>query len=193
MVGGRIMVIKLIDYPFIIFMKVGFHIDEDLEQIIERKLIEDQTQDTIFWGYNGTICRPPTVQQFVISALKKNMVPKLVMSLTSSKYVSRYTGWAREFSVDGKEWFLLPDNVKVKGSKYAIVCRDLRKEDVWIDLNMYRVACGKQSGVRLSEYIRYRIDKACAVYDTASFPTKNTLVKISYVADLKEPYAVFVR
>ena len=175
-------------------MKVGFHVDETWQQIIKRKLVEDRIQNIVFWGYNGTICRPLIVQEFVAIALEKNVIPKLVLSFTPSKYISKYIKRSKEFSVDGKRWFLLPNNVKVKGSKYAIVCHNLRKEDSWLDLDMYRVACGKRKGTRLSQYIRYRIDKACAIYDdSCCHSVGKRVVKITYVADLKEPYAVFIR
>jgi hypothetical protein len=187
--------VKTISYPFIMFMKVGFHANEILEQIIDRKLKEEQDCGRIFWGYNGTTCHPSTVKTFVKQALQKGQIPKLIMTFTPSKPFSTNIKWAKEFTIDSEKWLPLPGGIHVKGSKHAIVCNNLQQVNEGIDFNAYEVATGNRKGVKLSNYIRYRIDKACAVYTNTTnlLSIKQQLTRISYIAELKEPYAVFLR
>ena len=67
-----------------------------------------------------------------------------------------------------------------------------------IDLTEYEVAVGRSKGKNLSKYIRFQNDKACAFFSnknstvtTKTRPTDYTK-KIDYIAELTEPYAVFI-
>lgn len=108
-------------------MNVGFHADETWRQIVERKLNEEEKCGMIFWGYSGTICHPLQRRAFVKQILHEGQIPKLVISLTTSKPISKFTEWAKEFSVDGKKWLPIPEEIYVKGSKYVIVCCNLKQ------------------------------------------------------------------
>ncbi len=63
------------------------------------------------------------------------------MFLTPSKYISPLT-FAKEYSIDNKNWQPLPEHISVTGSKYAFICRNLSKIDTEIDLNSYVVGVG---------------------------------------------------
>jgi hypothetical protein len=50
----------------ILYMKVGIHAQETLEDIIARKTREIDEAGYAFWGYGGNTCHPTTkVQPFV--------------------------------------------------------------------------------------------------------------------------------
>lgn len=176
----------------IVFMKVGFHAGEDLDHIIIRKTEEQQKCGCIFWGYGGNSCHPTTqIGPFVAAALASHQRPLLAMKLTDSKFEGK-PKFATEFSVDGTEWARLPDGAMVKGSKYALVCRNLRRVNTVLNLCEYEVAIGPSTGKNLGTHLRYRVDKACAAFigNCLSLPHK---AEITYVAEIVEPYAVFLR
>ena len=47
----------------LLYMKVGTHAQESLEQIIERKTREIEQAGFAFWGYGGGTCHPQTMVQ----------------------------------------------------------------------------------------------------------------------------------
>ncbi len=47
----------------LIFMKVGLHAQESIEEIIARKQKEYDDTGSIFWGYGGGTCHPLTMVQ----------------------------------------------------------------------------------------------------------------------------------
>jgi len=94
--------------------------------------------------------------------------------------------------LDGELWRPLPEWVELTGSKYAVLARHLRKADLTISLNDYRVMTGDQPGKRLGEYVRYQVNKACAMLYPGD-AGKRIETEVAYVADLVDPYCVFVR
>ena len=183
-----------LDLRCIVFMKVGFQVDETLEEIIRRKSKEEEDYGKIFWGYGGTLCHPLSqIKPFVRRAQALNLKPMLVMAFTPSRFVTSNSEWATEISEDGKVWEPIPSGVHIKGSRYAIVCKCLQEVDGEIDLASYEVAVGSRRGMRLSEYIRHRVDKGCAFQTCKPRLDRVKPVTISYVAEIVEPYAVFVR
>ena len=182
------------DLRCIVLMKVGYHTDETLDDIIERKANEEEECGKIFWGYGGTVCHPLTqIKPFVRRALDQALRPMLVMAFTPSRFAKADSEWAREMSVDNKVWTRIPASAYVKGSRYAIICRNFERVNMQIDLRAYEVAVGQKKGMQLSEYIRHRVDKACAFLVREPHQEGAKGLGISYVADLVEPYAVFVR
>ncbi len=181
-------------YPkAIVFMKIGYHCDESLEEIIKRKKEEENKTGKIFWGYGGSFLHPLTqLKPFIQKALQRKLNPVLLLSLTPSKYIAQ-PKLAKEYSPDRKIWFPLPKGVLVKGSKFAIICRNLKKVNVKINLNVYEVAIGKNKGRPLGEVIKARVDKACGFLNPRYAHYKRREVKISYIAEIIRPYAVFLK
>ena len=176
----------------IVFMKIGFHVGEPLDQIITRKTAEQNQCGRIFWGYGGNSCHPTTqIVPFVAAALACQQRPVLAMKLTESRFEGT-ARFATEFSADGVNWMPLPKGAVIKGSKYAIVCQNLRRVDATVDLSKYQVAVGPSAGKTLSTYLRYRVDKACAAFTGRDQAVAHP-AEITYIAELVEPYAVFVR
>jgi len=180
----------------IIFMKVGTHARESLAEIIARKRAEIEQSGFGMWGYGGNTCHPRTmVQPFAEEVRKRNQPIYLCMQTMVS------THWAEplrasEYSEDGLKWKAMPDTIDVLGSRFALVIKNLRQEDHFMPLDETRVAIGNNRGRLGSRYIQGRVDKACLeVVEHAELPSedKPTVAKINLVAELIEPYAVFLR
>jgi hypothetical protein len=172
-------------------MKVGVHAGEPFEQIIERKHDEELSCGRFLWGYGGTLCHPRTqVAPFVTQALAAGAEPLLVMLRTSSKHVVSGPP-AADMSVDGREWRPISASAMVTSSRYALVCRGLRQTLEEVNLSEYRVAVGRSQGSVVSRYMKGRVDKACA--RLAGSDLLPEIRVVAYVAELTEPYAVFMR
>lgn len=170
----------------ILYMKVGFHVDETLEQILARKSREERASGAVFWGYGGTLCHPTRqVQPFARGQGDRPI--SVVLSVTPSRFTTVRRA-ASEYSVDGDAWHPLPVGVSVTGSAFALVCRELRPAALSLDLARYEVAVGPSAGRSLAAHIRHRVDKACAtrVRDGADPPHP---VEIGLVAELVPPFA----
>lgn len=176
------------DYQNIIFMKIGYHSSEDLESIIKRKKEED-SNGYFYWGYGGTICHPLNqVRPFC-----KDKKVYLLMSITKSKFEGKSIE-SYCYSINNKDWLPLPDHILVTSSKYALVCKNLKEVDFDINLNDYEVGIGNNKGKSFEEYIGHRIDKGCAIKKKNSSKDKNNnLINIKYMAELVEPYSVFIK
>lgn len=94
------------------------------------------------------------------------------------------------------EWKRIPPAIEVRGSRYALVIRDLRKETFKLPLDQTRVPVGPSQGRLGSRYVQGRVDKACLeVTDQPELANDGArrLIDINFVAELYEPYAVFLR
>jgi hypothetical protein len=173
-------------------MKAGFHAEEHLSQILERKLEEQRALGVLYWGYGGSLCHPLTqVQPHAQAAARMGSSVRVLFVETASKPSLNKTS-ASEWSSDSTEWWALPETVKVTSSKHALVLRHLRLEPQVIDLNAYQVAQGPSIGTLLSRYFRGRVDKACAVHaESPQLPSY--AVQVVAQAELHEPYSVFLR
>ncbi len=176
---------------FIIYMKAGPYCGFTLEQIIQIKLHEQAKYGKFFWGYGGVFCHPKRVLPFVESALDEGVVPTVLFSLTKSRFASPI-GRATYYSVSAEEWDPLPKSVLLIGNQYALVARGLKQVTMLLDLTQYRSVLGTTVGKSLAEYIRYRVDKSCALRVAQSAGDAKP-TEIAYVCELVEPYCVYVR
>lgn len=180
----------------ILFMKVGTHAQESLADIIARKTEEIRKTGFGMWGYGGNTCHPTTmVQPFAEEVHKRGQPIFLCMHAMESKHDAEPLR-AREYSEDGVTWKRVPSTINVRGSRYALLIKDLRQEEHILPLHQTRVAVGNSTGRAGNRYIQGRVDKACLeVTDEAELTNDNapTVTKIDLVAELVEPYAVFLR
>lgn len=184
--------IPVAGWKYVLFMKIGYHAGETLEDIIDRKRKEETLTGQFFWGYGGTICHPTNqVLRFLSLAQSEHDVPVVAMIPTLSRYLG--SGFnSKEYSLDQKTWLPLPDGISVLGSKFALVCTNLRKFNCVADLVQYKVAIGPSAGRTVMEYFRYHVGKVCAI--KSCFHTTNSMrCKVPYIADLVFPGAVFLR
>ena len=170
----------------IVVMKVGLHNGEGWGQIVERKLNEERTSGVAYWGYGGSVCHPRTQIQPLAA---RGMPVTVLMIRTESDFFGNPT-YASQASRDGKAWGPIPDGVMTSG-RYALVLRSLREVDSLLDLGAYEVAIGPKEGTPLAEYLRLRVDKACARLTDA--PRSSDRRRVVLQAELVAPYAVVLR
>ena len=174
------------------YMKVGTHAGEPIDQIVERKQAEITRNGFTLWGYGGSNCHPLTIVQPFAAETARDGHFRLVMEETHATHfaVDRV---ATEYSVDGVHWEEIPDQIAVRGSRYALIIDSLSWTDVKLQLGNMEVVLGPSSGRRGDAYISGLNDKACLkVTETRDDPDAETR-KITLIATVREPYAVFVR
>ncbi len=150
-----------------------------------------------FWGYGGSTCHPETmVQPFARNYERRGEVIYLCMESMDSHHFAEQIP-ANEYSVDAIVWKQVPKGIKVLGSRYALVVRNLQKADFKLPLTRTKVALGNSMGALGSRYIKGRVDKACLEVTGPAeglAPEEEALVRpIGLVAEVFEPYAVYVR
>ena len=178
----------------LLFMKVGLHAGESLEEILERKKREFEAAGMVFWGYGGGTCHPSRcVQPFAKTQIGDGGDVYIAMERIDSHHPPS-TIIATEFSEDGILWKPIPKGIVVRGSRYAVVLDEIQAGDLDIDLSDYKVAVGPSRGRVASKYIAGRVDKACLTKDEAAHKGLEPQVKkIEFVAKLKAHFAVFTR
>lgn len=181
----------------LLFMKVGIHAKESLEDILVRKAEEISRSGFAMWGYGGNTCHPLSMMRpFAQTCAEAHQPIKLVMEEIDSQHYADQIP-ADEYSIDGVKWEPIDISIhKVLGSRYALFIRDLREESFELPLSQSRVAVGACEGRRGDLYIQGRVDKACLIYDPSMADATvdpKTTKQIKLVADLIEPYAALLR
>lgn len=176
-------------YKNIIVMKYGVHASEDVESIVVRKMQEVQVAKKMFWGYGGVLCHPlKQVQPFLRENCSKGEKTYLLLSETLSRF-DNTPSEAGFYSFNKIEWDSVPKGIKILGSKYAIICKNIIVCDFFIDLANYVIPIGNSKGKILSDYMRGRVDKACGRYVENLNQSKP--MKISLYGEIEN--AVFVK
>ena len=177
----------------IVIMKYGVHASENVEHIITRKQAEISTAGQMFWGDGGTLCHPAAqVQPFLHENQTAGEKTYLVLVRTASDLYNE-PSCRLEYSPDRSHWIKIPEGICVRGSRYAIVCSSLIRCDLILDLFQYRVAIGNSAGRPLSEYLRGRVDKACARFVPNMDSALHKELNVDYIGEVEEPGAVFCR
>jgi hypothetical protein len=166
-----------------------------LSDIIARKTKEIDDAGFGMWGYGGNTCHPASmVQPFAQAFAEKGEPIHLVMEEMNSRHFAEPL-CAAEYSVDGRSWEKIPDPINVRGSRFALMIRNLRPAALELPLTQTQVAIGPNTGKLGTRYLQGQVDKACL--EIMPQPElSNELVPprpIGLVADLVEPYAVFLR
>ena len=180
----------------VLYMKVGTHARESLEDIVERKSKEISEAGYGMWGYGGNTCHPGTmVQPFAREFQARGRRIHLVMEEMDSKHFAE-PDCAAEYSVDGLEWRRIPEEIEVRGSRYALVIRSLRRDEIALPLHRTHVPVGPSTGRVGSRYVQGRVDKACLEVDAEGeerAEEEGVEREIGLVAEVIEPYAVYLR
>lgn len=181
----------------LLYMKVGTHANEPLDEILARKNKEIEEAGVAFWGYGGNTCHPQTmVQPFVKAFEEEGKTIHLLMEKMESKHYAAQIR-ADEYSKDGINWEPIHDAIGVLGSRFALVIKGLRHADFEIPLNQTQVAIGNSQGRLGSKYIQGRVDKGCLEvldkHKNQIDPDTDKIAKINLIAELVDPYAVFLR
>ncbi len=180
----------------LIFMKVGLHAQENIEDIVKRKQREFEEAGSIFWGYGGSTCHPLTmVQPFAKEVEKSGNQILIVMQKMNSKHAAP-PDIAKQYSDDGVDWQPIPKGIEVRGSRYALVLDELRVEEFDLDLGELQVGVGPSRGRKADKYLVGQADKGCFLYTPRDLPVaqdEQVLKRIGLVARVKTPYAVFLK
>lgn len=177
----------------ILYMKVGTHAREDLAEIIARKTKEIEETGFGFWGYGGNTCHPQTmVQPFARETERNGQRIYLVMEPMQSKHFAEPLR-ADDYSVNGTDWRSIPESINVLGSRYALVINNLHETEFVLPLANTRVALGNSKGAKGSNYVSGRVDKACLEIVESAEAENEVNKSIGLVAEIVEPYAVYVR
>lgn len=180
----------------LLFMKVGTHAQENLEDIIARKTQEIADTGYGMWGYGGNTCHPRSmVQPFAEMFQDRGRPIYLLMEEMESRHFAEPVR-ADQYSVDGRTWEDVPSTINVRGSRFALVLSSLEKQEEVIPLARTRVPIGPSMGRLGSRYLRGRVDKACLeVLEEPELVNEEDRceVRCNLVAQLERPYAVFLR
>lgn len=178
----------------LIFMKVGLHAQESIEDIIARKRGEYEKAGMIFWGYGGNTCHPTAmVQPFAKQVLDRRGEVVLVMHKMDSKH-NAPPALAKEYSDDGINWRPIPRGIEVRGSRYALVLGGLEDSNLELPLSELSVAIGRSRGNPAERYLRGRVDKGCfEIMSPQGDGPRPETSHIDLVAPVKAPFAVFLR
>jgi|SRR5208337_5383944 len=180
----------------VLFMKVGQHAQEDLETIIARKRKEIEQAGFGMWGYGGSTCHPQSmVQPFAETFAARGEPIHLVMKEMTSRHFAEQVR-ANQYSADNVKWENIPRAINVLGSRYALVISSLDRCEMTLPLDQTRVPIGPSMGRIGSRYLRGQVDKACLeVLERPEAVNEGDPrdVAINLVAELKAPYAVFLR
>jgi hypothetical protein len=176
----------------LVYMKVGTHANEPFEEIFKRKRKEIEDEGFALWGYGGNTCHPLTmVQPLARGVHDQGEIIRLVMQPMDSRHFG-VSARAEMYSADSVTWVPVPAAINVIGSRFALKIANLREEELELPLSQTRVAIGPTRGRRGDRYIKNHVDKACLEV-TESPEDDGVAVEIKVVADLVDPYAVFVR
>ena len=177
----------------LIFMKIGTHAGEPLEEIIDRKRQEISDAGFAMWGYGGNTCHPITVvQPFASSRAREGRIIRLCMRPMKSHHIAAKVR-AEKYSADRVRWEPVPSKINVLGSRYALCIGSLEPADLALDLEQTIVGVGNSRGRRGSGYIKGRVDKACLDVVAEPGSGDHESVPIEWVADVVEPYAVLLQ
>lgn len=179
----------------IIFMKVGIHAGESLERIIERKRNEIEHHGFALWGYGGQTCHPTgMVQPFAKRFIEAGKPLIMCMHRMNSNHYAAQVR-AAEMSEDGLNWQTIPKGIDVMGSRFALCIESLEGVDFKLGLQNTEVAVGPNRGRPGDQYVQYQVDKACleVTGDVLTQSSQDTSMDIGLTANLRPPYAVFVK
>jgi hypothetical protein len=172
-------------------MKIGPFSGFSLEQIFDIKTLEQQKIGKFFLGYAGVFCHPKRVSEFIKLAKAENQKVQVFFIETPSNFVSPIERLS-EYSIDKESWQPLGEEVLLVGAKFSIVGNSLKKTDFDINLSDYQSMLGTTPGKTLDEYLVWRCDKSCAVYNPQK-DKKSKIAKIKYTCELSDEGVVYVR
>lgn len=176
---------------YAIVMKIGPFSGFSLEQIIDIKVGEEKNIGKFFLGYAGVFCHPKRVKEFVELAKADGEKVYVLFIKTQSNFQSPIQRLS-QYSKDNQVWQPLPPEVLLVGSKFSIVGKGIKETDFEINLADYQSMLGAMPGKTLDQYLQWRCDKTCAIYNPSTSSTKKS-AKVSYLCELTDDGVVYVK
>ncbi len=184
-----------------IYMKVGPHGGETLDEILSRKNRELEKAGRIFWSYGGDHGGPLHPKTQVQPFAEEWTSVYVLMERLNSTY-SGYglpPGTATEYSVNREGWKRIPEGIRTglsrarSGISRALVLSEIEPVGRELDLGDFEIGIGPSKGKNATEYITGQSDKGCLVAARSTSDRPPKLISIGYQARLLDPYAVFLR
>lgn len=172
-------------------MKIGPYCGYSLEEIIDIKRSEEEKVGVFYFGYSGVFCHPSKVNRFLVHAKRNGITEVKILFITTPSSFTSNLPRSSTFSIDGFNWAKLNESVLLVGNKFAFVAKNIKNVNYHLDITQYRVMLGMRRGNFLNDYLKYRADKGCAIYEPQEHESK--FVRIEYECDLVYPFCVFVR
>lgn len=169
---------------YCIVMKIGPFCGYSLKEIISIKQNEEKVIGHFYLGYAGVFCHPKRVVEFIARAKSEKEKITVYFIATPSNFVSPIKR-LKFYSKDSITWGNLSKEVLLVGSKFSIVGKGLRSANFDLDISQYQSVLGSVSGKRLHDYLKYRCDKSCAIYNPDEF-IESKHVKIAYSCELTD-------
>ena len=192
-----------------IFMKVGPHGGETLDEILDRKNRELKKAGMIFWSYGekGPLHPTEQVQRFVKRWVKEvDYIEVLMEPIKARSLFGPAAGTAKSYSVkeNREEEESIPEGI-LTAPPHALVLGEIRRCDLKLELRDYEVGIGDSERTNATQYLAFRgmkkqtgrmrgADKGCLVKANSSYDGRDApkaKVHIRYRACLLPPYAVF--
>lgn len=176
-----------------VIMKVGPHSNMNLQEIIASKKTEETIHGVHYWGYSGSLCRPAPTQSFCKWAREVyGEDPSIILIETKSAYTSTI-GYISQYSIDNKQYVNFQAPVQLQGAQFSFVSKNLRTIDAFC-LSKYAVYGGKNAGKKLSEHLRYRVNKSFVILNESFQPDEyDRQCEHALIATLVEPYAIWLK
>ncbi len=168
-------------------MKIGPHSGMSLQEIIASKIEEEKSNGVHYWGYSGVFCKPIPTQKFCQESKKNERKPKIVLLETKSSYDSKI-GLIDEYSENNMTYKKFKAPVQLQGAEFSFVAKNIRQIKNF-RLDDFTVVGGKNDGKKISEHLIFRVNKCFGKY-TGKSESKELE---AYVADLVEPYAIWLK
>ena len=99
----------------VLYMKVGTHAAEPLDEIIKRKTKEIEEAGFAMWGYGGNSCHPRTMVQPFARTFEQHgdRIYLCMQEMNSNNFAAQVR--ADEWSANGFGWHEIPPQINVLG------------------------------------------------------------------------------
>ena len=176
----------------IIVMKVGPHSNMTLTEIVKSKQQEELIHGVHYWGYSGSFCQPRPTQEFCRWAKKQYGVdPSIILIETKSSYKSTI-GHIKHYSTDNKVYTPFAAPVQLQGAQFSFVAKNIRPLETFCPA-AYSVYGGKNNGKKLTEHLRFRVNKSFATLNESVLMDDVEATHMNVlIGTLVEPYAIWL-
>lgn len=175
---------KETDFKYILYVKYAVFEGEDRQMLFARKFEEIASAGVFYWGYGSYDITPSRLKPLLEKLRQKNENITAVFSQTKTTLKHGYPR-GTQYSHDKHTWNALPANITTHSKNLAFVFSDLKEHSFLINLYDYQNVIGKQTGLRLPDYLIYPIHKAVAE-KTDNPDNLEKLSEITYTATLKD-------
>lgn len=184
---------------YVIFSVIGSHAGESKQEIFGRKIEDINRVGYTFWLYKSNQTKPNIVQDFCKRAKKESeniFCFFIEPSSSGGAKPTKISVSARSYSVDNKEWSILPKSLssvtgEINKGAYALIFDSLKQIDNEVNLWEYAdFLTEKAIKIRLGNSTLCAVRKNTAEEkDRIKSPNR----KIIAIGKLFEPYCIWLK